>query len=129
MTVDDILLYIRSLDLRERLMAKLAIIAGMRPGELFALRWGRIGEAVAHVKEAVYEGVLDTPKSDRGRREAALANGLLSDMLEWKSMSNCEPDSFVFPSEVGTPLSSHNVWQRNSNRSWKPLASAGARFR
>jgi site-specific recombinase XerD len=30
-----------ALELRERLVAKLALVAGMRPGEVFALTWGR----------------------------------------------------------------------------------------
>ena len=102
-----------ALPVRERLIAKLAILAGMRPGEIFALRMGDIGETFAEVRQRVYEGVLDTPKSDRGNRKAALADGLLKELCDWRE--TC-PDrnqaAYVFPSERGTPLSKHNVWRR-----------------
>jgi integrase len=36
-----------SLPLRERLIVKLAVLAGMRPGEVFGLRRGHVGESHA----------------------------------------------------------------------------------
>jgi hypothetical protein len=42
MTFDQVRLFFSVLDLRERVIAGLAIITGMRPGEIFALRRSRL---------------------------------------------------------------------------------------
>ena len=105
---------VRALEKRERVIAKLCVLAGLRPGEVFALRWGSIADTFLKVRERVYEGVLDSPKSVRGTREGALTEGLISDIAAWKTVAvDTGENAFVFPSERGTPLSSHNIWQRN----------------
>jgi len=43
-----------ALDRRERLIAKLAVIAGMRPGEIFALTWGRMASTYADIRQRVF---------------------------------------------------------------------------
>jgi integrase len=99
---------------RSGLIAKLCVLAGLRPGEVFALRWGSIAETFVKVRERVYEGVLDSPKSARGTREGALGEGLIADIAAWKTVAvDTGESAFVFRSERGTPLSSHNIWQRN----------------
>jgi integrase len=114
MTVENIRTVLGALQQRESLICRLAIFAGMRPGEIFALRWGRIGEAFAEVTERVYEGVLDTPKTDKSVRKAALSDGLVESLNEWRQISrSVSSEAFVFASERGTPLSKHNVWRRN----------------
>src|SRR6266850_5871474 len=44
------------LELRERLIVKFGVIAGMRPGEIFALRRGAISKYYADINERVYRG-------------------------------------------------------------------------
>ena len=51
------------LDQRERLIAKLAIMAGIRPGEIFALTWGRLTTTYVDIRQRVYRGTIDTPKT------------------------------------------------------------------
>lgn len=65
LTLEQIGALLQALDFRERLVAKLCVLAGMRPGEVFALRWGSIGPTFLELRERVYEGVLDSPKSER----------------------------------------------------------------
>lgn len=99
---------------RERLIAKLAILAGMRPGEIFGLTWGHIGETFADVMQRVYRNKVDTPKTNQSVRQAALADGLLIGLCAWKKLCrDVSPDAFVFSSERGTALSKDNVWRRN----------------
>jgi len=97
---------------RERLIAKLAIFGGMRPGEIFALSWVDVGQSFVEVRQRVYEGVLDSPKSEKGYRKVALPACLKSELERYRSTA-VSAESFVFPSEVGTPMSKHNVWCRN----------------
>ena len=53
-----------------RTMVGLALLTGLRRGELFALRWKALDLADAHltVQEAVYEVAFDTPKTAAGVR-------------------------------------------------------------
>jgi hypothetical protein len=41
---------------RERLIAKLAVLAGMRPGEIFGLTWGQVSATYAEIRQRVYAG-------------------------------------------------------------------------
>ena len=105
-----------ALEQRERLVAKLsAILAGIRPGEIFGLTWGRLSVTHADIRQRVYRGKIDTPKSDRSFRKAALAAGVLGDIREWKEISrDTRDDAWVFPSETGkTPVSRDNLWRRH----------------
>jgi integrase len=63
LTIEQVGVVLQTLGERERLIAKLALIAGMRPGEIFGLTWGRVAEASAEVTQRVYRGKIDTPKT------------------------------------------------------------------
>lgn len=103
-----------ALDRRERLIAKLAVIAGMRPGEIFALTWGRMTATYADIRQRVYRGAIDTPKTDQSVRKAALPEGLLQEIEVWRALAvGTRDDAWVFPSERMTPLSKDNCWRRS----------------
>ena len=48
------------LNVRERLMARLAIYEGLRPGEILALRWGAVDSDAVAIRQRIYQGKLDT---------------------------------------------------------------------
>jgi integrase len=73
----------KSLELRERLIVKFAILGGMRPGEIFALRRNDVTATYADVSQRVYRGDLDTPKTKKSVRLAALSGGLARDLEDW----------------------------------------------
>jgi integrase len=101
------------LQARERLIAKLSILGGMRPGEIFGLVWGRVGETFAKVEQRIYRGLLDTPKTHHSVRDAALSGNLRNEIELWKGQAlSADPEAYVFPSENLTPLSNDNVWRR-----------------
>jgi hypothetical protein len=55
------------------------------------------------VAQRVYRGLPDDPKTERGKRHAALSPDLASDLEEWRDVcANTGPDALVFPSERGT---------------------------
>jgi len=103
-----------ALDRRERLIAKLAVIAGMRPGEIFALTWGRMAATHADIRQRVYRGAIDTPKTDQSVRKAALPEGLLREIEIWRAFAvETRDEAWVFPSERMTPLSKDNCRRRS----------------
>ena len=103
-----------ALDQRDRLIVKLAVIGGMRPGEIFALTWGQMKDTHAEIRQRVYRSVIDTPKTENSYRKAALSSGLVEEIEAWrKTAISKEDDAWVFPSENMTPLGKENVWQRS----------------
>lgn len=114
MTMKEVQLCFSVLGQRERLIAKLAILAGMRPGEIFALTWGRTNATYAEVRQRVYRGLVDTPKTNQSFRKAALAVGVRADLERWRAAAVDTSDgAWVFPSERMTPLSRDNCWRRS----------------
>ena len=102
-------------ELRERLIVKLAILAGMRPGEILGRRRGGFAECVASIQERVYRGVIDTPKTEKSVRIAALSSGLRRDLEAWlRNSPDTGPKGWLFPSDnLRTPISRDNVMYRN----------------
>jgi integrase len=100
---------------RERLIVKIAVLAGMRPGEIFGLTWGRLQGEYAEIRQRIYRGHLDSPKTLKSVREVALSKGLLSEISEWRRVSiDTRPDAWVFPSEtMKTPVAKDNCWRRH----------------
>ena len=113
LTEEEVNEYLEVFDLREKLIARLAIFEGMRPGEILALRWKSVADEVIRVVERVYKRVFNTPKNGK-TREGAMSDGTLELLKEWAGLAqDPSPDGFVFPSEkVVTPLSLDNLWRR-----------------
>ena len=59
-----------------RLIVKLAVLAGLRPGEIFGLKRGRIDATSAAIEQPFYRGIIDTPKTQKSKRLAAVSSGL-----------------------------------------------------
>lgn len=103
------------LSLRERLIVRLGIYEGMRPGEILGLQVGDLDGGRLLVRRRIYRGEVDTPKVSRSRRDVALSNGTARLLAEWaNTLQNRSPDAWLFPSETGsTPVGRDNIWRRN----------------
>lgn len=128
LTIEQVGIVFRTLGERERLIGKLALIAGMRPGEIFGLTWERIDEAAAEVTQRIYRGKVDTPKTHHSARRVALGTELLEDLESWGKQVGRKPGAFVFASERGTALSKDNVWRRNMEPSLSKVGLGWANF-
>jgi integrase len=96
-------------------MVGLALLCGVRRGELFALRWQDVDEVarVLHIREAVYEGTFGTPKTEAGCREIPLSEAAMQYITEWKRQAKgVEPERLVFATRSGKPISPNNVLRR-----------------
>ena len=114
LTIEETQTALSILDLRERIIFLLAVLVGMRPGEIFALRWGNMAERKVLVAERVYRGKCGDPKTRRSLREAAIPPELAADIERWRALSrDTRPEALVFPSEQGTFLSRDNFLRRN----------------
>jgi integrase len=106
---------VKALDLREQVIARLAMCEGMRPGEILALQIGDCGSDAIFVRRRVYNGDLDLPKTKRSIRQVALSTGTVALLNAWMSqLKNRSAEAWLFPSENETsPLRRDNVWRRN----------------
>ena len=70
-----------------RTLTGLALLTGLRRGELFALRWKAVDLADKRltVQEAVYEGAFGTPKTEAGMRAVPLADGAAQLLDDWRA--------------------------------------------
>ncbi|MDQ2843684.1 MAG: tyrosine-type recombinase/integrase, partial [Acidobacteriota bacterium] len=114
MTKEQVWSALSVLDLREKIIFLLAGLVGMRPGEILALRWGKVDSEMIDIAQRVYRGLPDDPKTDRGKRQAALPPDLARDLQQWQDISaDTSAEALVFPSERGTFLSRDNFLRRN----------------
>jgi len=130
LTFEQVRLFFSVLELREKVIGGLAILAGMRPGEVFALTRSRVERNYADIDQRIYRGRIGTPKSPKSRRWAAMGDGLCSWIEQWlELLPDRRPESWLFPSErIVTPLSKDNCWRRNFLPRLKPVGLEWANF-
>jgi integrase len=113
MTMDQVKKALTVLDLRERLIFKLGVFAGMRCSEIFGLRRGRVKDDHVEVLERVSWRDIDTPKTEKSIRKVALSSTVKEDLKEWLQRSPGGPDDWVFPSEnPEMPIGAENMMAR-----------------
>ncbi len=113
------------LEMRERLIFRMAVFDGMRPGEILAIQLGNIRDHSVLIDKRVYKGDIDTPKGRKGKRTArtvALSPGTVQDLAVWREMlpsrrptASCFPRSATRPS-AGT-TSGTAIWRLSWRKS------------
>jgi integrase len=114
LTQAQALLMEKRLDLREKVIARLATWEGMRPGEILALQVGDCGSEAISFRRRVYKGDIDAPKTRRSIREVALSNPTIDLLQTWiNQLSERTPESWLFPSEgAQSAMRRDNIWYR-----------------
>jgi len=102
-TIEDILRAQMVLELRERLMFRLAVFEGMRPGEITGLQIVDLhSDGMFHVERRVYWGLIDEPKSWRSRRKIPATDATRDLWKRWvELLIDQHPEAWLFPSEGG----------------------------
>lgn len=98
-----------------RSMVLLAVLTGLRRGELFALRWGAVnlGKGTLDVRESVYNGHFSTPKTRSSVRCIPLSSPAIALLQAHQSrVKPSDPDELVFASRVGKPFRPDNILKR-----------------
>jgi len=108
---------------RYRTLYLLAISTGLRPGELFALRWSDIDVKAGKI---VVTHTLDPEtllraevKTRRGRRTVDISPMIAAELLAHRArmLEEKHPHGWVFPNTDGGPIRLSNLTRKN----WKPL--------
>ena len=93
-------------------MVALDITAGLRRGELEAVRWEDLNasDGYIRVKEHHYRGHLDDPKTEAGFRNAPVPAPVLALLQDWKKATKrTKPIDFIFATRNGKPESGNNI--------------------
>jgi integrase len=89
-----------------QVMVALAIMTGVRRGELFALKWKCFDESkgTLFVQEAIYDNVIDRPKTEKSTRIIALSPQSRALLSAWfKVATRQAPENFIFSRANGNP--------------------------
>ncbi len=117
------------LDLREKVVARLATWEGMRPGEILGLRVSDLDGDSLWVRRRLYKGELDDPKNKRSARQVALTTGTKALLEFWVERLVIGPETdWLFPSENGTPMRRDNIWYRHMLPKLEPVGLGWATF-
>jgi integrase len=106
---------------RDRPVWATALYAGLRRGELMALRWEDVDLAAGVIRvERSYDDkgrVEIEPKSRAGRRTVPIVGALRDVLVEHKARQGRD-DGLVFGSKADIPFVPSNLWRR-AQRAWK----------
>ena len=97
LTSEQAMKLLNSLEGRDRLMLRLFLTCGFRPGELFALRWNDWEPGQLRIDEAVWQGCIGKPKTKGSAGSIFLPPLAEVELANYQKTSrNREPDSFIF---------------------------------
>lgn len=132
MSPEEIRLALSVLDTRARLIFRMAVFDGMRPGEILAIQLGKISEHSVLIDKRVYKGDVDTPMGRKGKRTSrtvGLSPGTAADLKMWQTLLlRTGPETYLFPSERETPLRRDNVWKRDMRPALETVGLQWATF-
>jgi len=88
---------------REELILRITLVLGLRPGELFALRWNDVEGYSVRLDEATVDGkVYQTLKTKQSRGYVALPASLRTSLAQWKAIQKpTSENDFIFPNTRG----------------------------
>ena len=106
-TAEDFVKLLEQLDEPYRTMARLIALTGLRIGEVLAVRWRCLDLEIGtlSVRESVYEGKFQSPKTRKSRRTIPLGPQSILWLREHRLRAKrTESDDLVFGNRKGQPL-------------------------
>ncbi len=95
-----------------RTMVLLAVLTGLRIGEILALRWKDVNfnSGEIRVEQACYRGLIGSPKTKGSRRILPMPDALISQLQRFDGQSiRQSEEQLVFHTRNGTPYSDTNL--------------------
>lgn len=106
---------LRSLSEPCRRLVVIAVLTGLRIGELLALRWKHVDfiHDAIRVRESVYEGQFGSPKTKNSRRDVPMSQPVRDAFLAKRTGStSSDTEALVFACRNGSPLNPKNLLRR-----------------
>jgi integrase len=96
-------------DSRDSLIIWLFCKLGLRPGELFALRWNDIDGSRIRIDESATQYGMMAPKTLASDVYHHMPPRMAAQMEDWRAKQlDTSPLAFVFPTATGQPIEAHN---------------------
>jgi integrase len=94
---------------RDRLIVRMFLLLGLRPGEMFALRWNDKQGNSLRVDSSISDGVEVETKTEGSDSFVWLPASIETELEFWRSAAkDASADAFIFPSSRGTAVNTNN---------------------
>ena len=109
LTPDQIPVILFHLSNRDRLIVRMFLVLGLRPGELFALRWNDKEQNSLHIDSSITDGIEVETKTEGSDAAVWLPVSIETELEWWRSASaDPHPEAFIFPSSRGSAINTNN---------------------
>jgi integrase len=126
LTPEQIPLILFHLNERDRLIVRMFLILGLRPGELFALRWNDKEGNSLRIDSSISEGVEVETKTELSDSAVWLPSSIETELEFWRGkVKDAGDDTFIFPSARGTAIGTNNFLYRVLKEAGKLAGIAG----
>jgi integrase len=126
LTPDQIPILLFNLIDRDRLIVRMFLVLGLRPGELFALRWNDKGQNSLRIDSSITDGVEVETKTEGSNTNVWLPVSIDTELEWWRSAcKDSSPDAFIFPSARSTAINTNNFLFRVLKEAGKKAGVSG----
>jgi integrase len=109
LTPEQIPIILFHLSDRDRLIVRMFLVLGLRPGEMFALRWNDKQSNSLRIDSSITEGMEVETKTEGSDSFVWLPASIDRELEFWRgSALDAGPDKFIFPSSRGTAINTNN---------------------
>jgi integrase len=98
---------------RDRLIVRMFLVLGLRPGEMFALRWNdKFGNSL-RIDTSVSQGIEGDTKTEGSDSYVWMPASIETELEFWREATPAATsDDFIFPSSTGTAIRTDNFLYR-----------------
>src|SRR5215469_10291255 len=94
---------------RDRLIVRMFLVLGLRPGEMFALRWNDKQGNSLRIDSSITDGMEVETKTEGSDSFVWLPASIDTELEFWRgTVTNATPEAFMFPSSRGTAINTNN---------------------
>ena len=121
LSLDEITRLLDAMEGRDRLVARICIVLGLRPGEIFATKWDDFDPEAGRLRidEAAVDSQIKDTKTPGSRAWVWLPKSITDELLNWRATSS---STLIFPAANGRPISTRNFLRRHI---WPAAVRAG----
>ena len=105
---------------RDRLIARMFLVLGLRPGEMFALRWNDKLSNSLRIDSSITDGIEVEGKTEGSDSYVWLPASIDTELEFLRSaVKDASPEAFIFPSGRGTAINTNNFLYRTLKEAGK----------
>lgn len=111
---------------RDRLIVRMFLVLGLRPGEMFALRWNDKFGSSLRIDTSVSQGIEGETKTEGSDAYVWMPASIETELEFWREAApTATSDDFIFPSSTGTAIRTDNFLYRVLKRAGREAGIKG----